>query len=378
MKLLLSLLKRYLAVDLLFFMPGIDSAETPPPDPLIGRSSLLASTTGQEALQFMKDAYYQDVRPRQQRLDGLQQQVADVQLNDLRGASRLAGELRQEYRDTYLPVERQSAKDAMEYDSEANIQKRMGIASAGVNQSFDNASARAMGELAKYGIKPNPAAFAALNTRLATQRALADAGSRTGAAFDTMDRGIALRTGVVNAGRGNVNSSAGLMSSGNASGAGAVSGGAAVAGSGIAGLGPVGAGAGTAINGFGIGGNLAGNEYNARLNAEQNNTNQRNQGYGALIGAAATIFSSEKLKDRKEDASGDNLIEKVKGLRVDRWGYKGDGMLHIGPYAEEMHAKFGVGDGTKMGAADSGGVALAAVKQVVNKLERMGLNLSEA
>lgn len=377
MKYLFAFLKRFCAIDLAFFSPGIDSAETPGPDPLIGRSSLLATTTGQDALQFMKDAYYQDIRPRQQALDEVQRQASEVQLSDMRGASALAGELRQEYRDTYLPVERQSAKDAMEYDSEGNIQKRMGIASANVNQAFDTAGSRAVAEMAKYGIRPNPAAFAALQSRIATQRATADAGSRTGAAFDTIDRGIALRTGVVNSGRGAVNNAANVMAGGTSAGGAAVGGGATAAGTGVQGLGAVGAGFNTSINGLTAGGNLGLADYNSRMQTERFNTDQRNQGYGAVLGAAAMMMSSEKLKDRKEDASGDNLIEKVKGLRVDRWGYKGDGMLHIGPYAEEMHSKFGVGDGTKMGAADAGGVALATVKQVVNKLEKMGLNLSE-
>lgn len=379
MKTLFALLKRYLAIDLAFFMPGIDSAEEPPPDPIATDVARRSTRLSEEQWSFMRDMFTSEILPRQRQLNQQQDRASAIQLSDMEGAAGLASDLRQQYRDVYMPLERRSAQDAAEFDSEANIQRRVGIASAGVNQAFDNARQRSVQELAKFGIRPDSRALATLNTRLSTQQALADAGARTGVALDTMDRGIALRTGVVNTGRGLANTSAGFSGVSNQSGGGAVAGGAQTQGATNSALGTMNNGLTTAINGMGLGAQLSQNTYNQRMALERDNTNSRNQAYGALVGAGMMMLSSEKAKDRKEPADGDNILEKVKGLRVDRWGYKGDSMLHIGPYAEELHAKFGVGDGTQIGAGDPGGIALAAVKQLNDKVDnlgkKMGLNL---
>jgi hypothetical protein len=90
---------------------------------------------------------------------------------------------------------------------------------------------------------------------------------------------------------------------------------------------------------------------------------------------AGLMFSSKKVKDRNESMENDDVLGKIRGLKVDRWGYKGDGMLHVGPYAEELHAKFGVGNGEVLGASDPGGIALAGVKQLDKKLEAISQRL---
>jgi hypothetical protein len=91
----------------------------------------------------------------------------------------------------------------------------MGIAAANVNQQFSNAAGQQARTLSRFGINPNSSAFANMNAKLANQQALASAGMQTGAAFETMDRGIALRAGAANFGRNMPNAAAAFGQLGN-------------------------------------------------------------------------------------------------------------------------------------------------------------------
>lgn len=344
-----------------FFDMGGDA---PAPDPLIGQAAKGNVELGNRALDFYQEAYKNDIRPRQQQLDALTTQVTQQQIKDQAAASQFADEARNDYRQIYRPMEQRSAADAANYDSTENVNRRMGIASANVNQSFDQAQEASIRNLQRYGINPNSGAFAAINARLTGQRALADATSRTGAAFDTQDRAIALRAGTVATGRGLQNSAAQSMAGGNSAGASAVGGANATAGTGVSGLSVPGNGFSAGMQGYTNAGNLMNQQYQGQLNAwgQKQEANGAMMGSMASMAAAAMMASSKKLKDRNEELDPHTVLEKVRGLKIDGWSYKGDGQRHIGPYAEDMHQKFGVGDGVTIGAGDPGGIALSAVK----------------
>ena len=65
----------------------------------------------------------------------------------------------------------------------------------------------------------------------------------------------------------------------------------------------------------------------------------------------------------------------MKTLPVDRWRYKEevspDQDTHIGPYAEDFKARFGVGDGKVIRYIDAIGVNFAAVKGLAEQVERL-------
>lgn len=96
-------------------------------------------------------------------------------------------------------------------------------------------------------------------------------------------------------------------------------------------------------------------------------------GIGAVLSIAAIAASSEDWKDKEEESP--DLLSKLKGVRVDRWKYKGDKQKHVGPYAEEFNEAFGTGgadgDTRYINLIDAVGVALGAVKQLDQKLEAL-------
>ncbi len=94
---------------------------------------------------------------------------------------------------------------------------------------------------------------------------------------------------------------------------------------------------------------------------------------GTIAGAALSFFSDESLKDTHGREP--QLLDKLKKVRVERWNYKGDSTTHIGPYSREFNDAFGVGkeDPRKINVVDALGVALGAVKELNEKVERSGL-----
>jgi hypothetical protein len=67
-----------------------------------------------------------------------------------------------------------------------------------------------------------------------------------------------------------------------------------------------------------------------------------------------------------------HILDEVVAMPVTRWFYKteGDAIKHIGPVAQDFYAAFGLGrDDKSIGTVDEGGVALAAIQGLNQKLE---------
>ncbi len=140
-------------------------------------------------------------------------------------------------------------------------------------------------------------------------------------------------------------------------------------------------GYGTAITGNNSAGNLYGNIYNGQLNAynaDQNASAGMSSGFGKLagqLGAAYILSSSRKVKNKRGDVDAEKVAENVKKMPIDRWRYRkgisADQADHTGPYAEDFQKRFKLGDGRSIHVADGIGVALAAVKGVAKKLDKL-------
>jgi hypothetical protein len=171
-------------------------------------SARLQYDLGKEQLAFQKDYYTNTLKPMQERDLKLREDLQAELLPSLKQQREFAKEQNEEYKKTFLPIEQQMAKDAAGYDSQENIQRRQGIAAASVNQAFSNASGQGLRAVSRLGLNPNSSAFARENAKLYNNEALASAGAQTGAAFDTMDKAIALRAGAANFGRNMPNTAA--------------------------------------------------------------------------------------------------------------------------------------------------------------------------
>ena len=106
------------------------------------------------------------------------------------------------------------------------------------------------------------------------------------------------------------------------------------------------------------------NNYQNQLGAYNNTWNTIGQLAGTGMKAAA--MSSRDYKEH--NALAGDVLDKVAGLSVERWRYKPhivgepNPAEHIGPYAEDFRAAFGVGDGKTINYVDAIGVLFKAVQ----------------
>ena len=139
-------------------------------------SAQLQYDLGKETLEFNKQYYNEVIKPSTERDLKLREDLQAELLPAMREQRQFAADQRQYYTDTFQPLERQMVRDAEGYDSSENVNRRMGIAAANVNQQFSNAAGQQARNLTRFGINPNSSAFARANANLVNQQALASAG----------------------------------------------------------------------------------------------------------------------------------------------------------------------------------------------------------
>lgn len=217
------------------------------------RATDAASTAANETNQLSREQwdwnvnnYNTNVLPSQQRAEAMNTRVSEEALTASQQQRSFSKENQDFWRDNYKPVEEQAIRDATNYDSGENIARRSGIAAANVNQQFSNARNQSARLAGRYGLSST--AFSGPAGASERAEALGSAGAQTGAAFDTMDKAIALRTGVTNLGRGIGNTAVNFGQLGNQS-AGVASG-----------------AANSALNNSATGSNVMNNSYGARIN----------------------------------------------------------------------------------------------------------------
>lgn len=87
---------------------------------------------------------------------------------------------------------------------------------------------------------------------------------------------------------------------------------------------------------------------------------------GTGITAAAMFMSSRSFKTDKAPVS---ILDKLASVPVEQWRYTGERQLHIGPYAEDFNAAFGLDPNPYIDVIDYLGVLLGAVKELNDKIE---------
>ena len=292
--------------------------DAPTPDPLIGQAARLNAETAKEALAWYKDLYTNELAPMQKEQQELARNLIDKYIASMDKQSQFADEQKAYYDQTFKPIEQQMARDAMDYDSQANIDRRSGIAAANVAQQFSNAAQENARTLSRYGLNPNSSAFAATNERLMREKALQTAGAQTGAAFDTMDRGIALRAGAANFGRNMPNTAATYYgNSNNAGGQAMGTSGAAMDGV-RANANTMGQGYQNFFQGNTSAGNLMLGDFQGRMQgyeADQRAQGAMWQGIGSMVGLAGGSFMGTPMGKRLFAADGGEIHEGAGGVR---------------------------------------------------------------
>ncbi len=99
------------------------------------------------------------------------------------------------------------------------------------------------------------------------------------------------------------------------------------------------------------------------------------------VASSVPAPSSRQLKTAERAVDASWVLAGVAALPVDAWRYKPETgleqQMHIGPYAEDFRAAFGVGDGVTISTTDAIGVCLAAIRALSQKVETLEAELRD-
>jgi hypothetical protein len=264
--------------------------DAPEPDPASGQAAAANAAIAKESLDFYKSVYQTDILPMQQKDMELREGLIGDMRSSMQQQQKFAEDQNAYYKDTFQPVEKKMVQEAMDYDSDANIAQRRGIASASVNNAFSNARSQQSRALSAYGVNPNSGAFARANASLTSNQALTDAASQNQADFETRDKGIALRAGAANFGRNMPNTAATYYSNANSAGSQA-------SGISAAGMASVNQNAATMGSGFNTaiqGNQSAGNLYLGQFGAQMQGYQADQAAIGGLTSGLGMAFGGTK------------------------------------------------------------------------------------
>jgi len=215
------------------------------------------------------------------------QQVLDVQLPAMQAQFDTAQADRKRYEEFFRPFEDEWAKEAASYDTEERRQRERGMATADVSSAFDAQRRNSLQRLESYGVDPSTTRNQALDIGVRTQEAMASAAAATGATRRVEDVGRALKSDVINLGRGALSNAAGFYGQAVGAGGQAQQGALNTTQSGVgaiqSGLGF----SGQALQGYGQGAGIASQGFGNQMqqwNAGQNQTAGMLQGVGGIAG----------------------------------------------------------------------------------------------
>lgn len=110
-------------------------------------------------------------------------------------------------------------------------------------------------------------------------------------------------------------------------------------------------------------------------------TLMRLDGAGNLnLSGTLTQNSDRNTKRLGEAVDPGRILALVRSLEISRWSFLADAadITHIGPMAQDFHARFGLGDSdTRIAPLDTSGVALAAIQGLAGELEDRDRRIAE-
>ncbi len=102
---------------------------------------------------------------------------------------------------------------------------------------------------------------------------------------------------------------------------------------------------------------------------------------GTVYGNNVVLTSDRNAKENFTAINAREVLAKVAALPVTEWKYKTDrqGEQHIGPMAQDFQAAFGLNgaDDKHISVVDEGGVALAAIQGLNQKVDEKGIRIQK-
>jgi hypothetical protein len=99
--------------------------------------------------------------------------------------------------------------------------------------------------------------------------------------------------------------------------------------------------------------------------------------YEAHAQGGSNVPSDRGLKEDFASVDSQTILERVTGLPIETWRYKGEATRHIGPMAQDFASAFGVGpDDRHINLLDASGVALAAIQALAQQVQTQASELA--
>lgn len=277
----------------------------PPPPPDLGPSAEASMEIGRMNTQIAREqldwAREQDTMNRE-----ILNEVLSIQMPAMREQYEQARSDRERYETVFRPFEDQFAKEAAEYDTPEKRQQAQAQAIADVSTQFDAQRQNALQRLEEYGVDPSQTRNAALDVGVRTAQAAASAGAASQAGQRVEDVGRALRSDVINMGRGALSNAAGFYGQAVGAGSAGVQGATQTTGAGAGatqsalGFGQLG------MQGYGQGANILSQGYGNQMqgyNAGVAQTTGMLQGVGSIAGAAMAIKDGGVIEGEYEEVT---------------------------------------------------------------------------
>lgn len=234
----------------------------PPPDlgPYADASTDVARMSQETAMAQLDWARQQDTMNRE-----TLNRVLDIQLPAMEDQFANAREDRARYENVFRPAEDALIKDFQEYSSPEKMAEERGKAVADVSAQFDAQRRNALQRLEGFGVDPSQTRNAALDIGMRTEQAAQAAAGAQRAGNRVEDVGRALRSDVINIGRGMPSQVAQSYGQSVAAGQAGVGGANMTSGTSGSLMGSPGQWAGNALQGYGQGANITSQGYNNAL-----------------------------------------------------------------------------------------------------------------
>ena len=352
---------------------GKGSSSAPAPDPNIGRAALMQAETGQQFLDFSKEAWKVS-NDRQAELDALTKRVTEQQLGVAEDQAKWARSDRDRYETVFKPIEDEFINEAKNYATEERQAQAAAEAKGDVQAAAAGARDANQRNAASMGINPTSGRYAGIDRATELGTAMAEAGASNTARQTVRDKGLALKADVANMGRGLPSQSAQAQALGLNASSGAVGLNQGANQQYIASTGIMGQGYQGAMQGYAGMGQTLNTQYGNQINAwqaEQSSKNAAWGGIGQVLGAGLGFLSDENLKENKREIPDGEALEAVENMPVEEWKYK-DGVAdegqHVGTYAQDFQRETGKGDGKSINAQDAVGITMKAIQDVSKEL----------
>lgn len=354
------------------------SGSAPAPDPNIGVAALKQAETGQQWLDFAKDAYGTSLE-RQAKLDDLTTQVTQQQLGLATDQGNWARSDRARYENTFQPIENDYIDKATNYASDSRQAEAAAEARGDVQTAAANARAITARQNASMGVTPGSGRWTGIQTAQDNATALAEAGAANTARQAIRDKGLALTADVVNMGRGLPSQAGAAAGSAVASGASALSGSQATNVQALQAPGIVSQGYQGALAGFSGMGSTLNQQYSTQMQgyeAQLKADAASSAGFGEALGGVFGLMlkSDRNVKEDINPLPDGKALDAVEAMPVSDWKYKKgveDEGRHVGVMAQDFAAKTGLGDGRNIAAIDAIGITMGAVKDLNKKVDRI-------